>query len=138
MSERNLNIGPVEIMPKVIEAESLKELQDKVKDLGDVWRISDWRLDGYIHRLCKELNVWKYLSTYEYVFVKSIELTFDDGQGRYKTAIIDDPQEIVNYMNGEEALMFDEDGNDYEVKISSSMTVDTNIAKSSFYICRDR
>ena len=136
MSNKNLDLGIVEIMPKPIQIDSLDDLKNKVKEIGDRWEISKWNVANYISSMCKYLGICDYMKSYEYVLTISISCVITDDNGYSRYVMTDEPEEIKNYMEGEEAIMCDNDGEDYN--ISSSMVDHADIVYESFYICRPK
>jgi hypothetical protein len=136
MSNKNLNLGIVEIMPKPIQIDSLDDLKNKVKEIGDGWRVSEWNVAKYISSMCKYLGICDYMKSYEYVLTISVSCVIIDDNGYSISVMTDELEEIKNYIDGGEAIMYDNDGEDYN--ISRSMVDHDDIVYQSFYICRPK
>jgi|688.fasta_scaffold1123396_2 hypothetical protein len=136
MTNKNLNIGLYEIMPNNIKANSLEELKNEVGKLGNGWEISKWNVANYISTMCKYLGICDYMKSYECGLTISISCVITDDNGYSRYVMTDEPEEIKNYMEGEEAIMYDNDGGDYN--ISRSMVDHDDIFYESFYICRPK
>ena len=56
--------------------------------------------------------------------------------GGTKDLIIDDPEEIIKFQNGETAFGYDNSGEEYEVERGSAQLVDWSEEKSVFFLVR--
>ena len=136
MTNKNLNIGLFEIMPNSIKANSIDELKEEVSRLGNGWEVSKGGIANYISSMCKYLGICDYMKSYECGLTISISCVIIDNNGYSRYLMTDEPEEVKNYMDGEKAIMYDDDGEDYS--ISSSMVDHADIVYESFYVCRPK
>jgi hypothetical protein len=136
MSDRNLNIGTFEIMPNTIQVDSLQDLYDEVNKLGDGWGVYSGKIAKYLIKTGKEFSIFGYILTnYEYSLVNLVECVYET-DARFKSISTEEPKDIKDFENGEEVVMYDEDGREYEVSVNDSRIFDVKKEKASFYICR--
>jgi len=138
MSDKNLDLGLVEIMPNTIKAEYYIDLKKAVDQLGGGWELSKYEVSRYLSSMSKELKIREHImGKYSYEFISQIEIIIDNDH-RGKTYMIEDDEEIKNFINGEEAICYDEDGEENEVRKDSSRVLDYEIEKGRYYVCRKK
>jgi hypothetical protein len=137
---KKLNIGSFEILPKDKEysspSEFLNNYSRKTPNSEGII-IADSRLANYLISQFKQLKVGDYLKNYYYTFTTEITIVYDPfGTGNYKEAIIDDPEEVINFQNGEPAMGYDEDGDNEEFFKGAGKIEDWREEKSIFFLVR--
>lgn len=135
-----LNFGNLSILPKTDDKYSYKELvdlyDDKEFNSSGVRRLNRTET-SYLLRSFKELKISKNLENYYYKFVTEIVLIIDTfGIGRYTDAVIDDPNEIAEFLKGEPALGYDRDGEEVEVFRGQGNLTDWSEEYSVFFLAR--
>jgi hypothetical protein len=138
MSDKNLDLGLIEIMPNTIKVEYYIDLKKEVEKLGEGWVLSKYEISRYLFSMTKELKIREYImGKYSYELISQIEVIIDDDH-RGKTYIIDDDDDIKNFINGEEAICYDEDGEENEVRKDSSRVIDYEIGKGRYFVYRKK
>ena len=138
MSDKNLDLGLIEIMPNTIKAEYYIDLKKEVEKLGEGWVLSKYEISRYLFSMSKELKIREHImGKYSYELISQIEVIIDDDH-RGKPYIIDDDDDIKNFINGEEAICYDEDGGENEVRKDSSRVVNYEIEKGRYFVYRNK
>jgi hypothetical protein len=140
MRDKILDLGLVEIMSNTIKAEYYSDLKDEIEKLGEGWEMSVYAISKYLISMSKELKIKEHiLGKYGYEFVSQIEVIIDNDYGYGgKTLIIEEYEDIKKFINGEDAVGYDEDGGEHEVKRGGSNVLDYKIEKGIYFICRKK
>jgi hypothetical protein len=111
---KKLRIGDYELIPINRIFSSFREFLDWSNSLSDGSERSRYKLTRYLFSL-KKIGILKYiLDNYSVTFITDISLEIDKGFG-YKNLIIEDPLSVENFLNGEDAIAYDDMAKEYEV-----------------------
>jgi hypothetical protein len=137
---KNLNLGLIEVIPRKGNYSSYKEfLADYSRETpnSEGIRISDYLESRYLLRELGNLKLNEFLKNYYYSIVTEIVGVVDPfGTGGYKDIIIDDPDEIIKFQNGETAFGYGDSGNEYEVEKGSAQLIHWDESESVFFLVR--
>ncbi len=137
---KSLNIGLIEVLPKKGSYDSYKEfLSDYSRETpnSEGIRIANYNEAQYLLRDLGKLKIKEYIKNYYYSIVTEIVCVIDPfGIGGWRDLIIDDPEEIIKFQNGETAFGYDNSGEEYEVEKGSSQLINWNEEESVFFLVR--
>jgi hypothetical protein len=137
---KSLNIGLIEVLPKKGNYSTYKEfLEDYSRETpnSEGIRIANYKEAQYLLRELGGLKIKDFIKDYYYSIVTEIVGVIDPfGMGGTKDLIIDDPEEIIKFQNGETAFGYDNSGEEYEVERGSAQLVDWSEEKSVFFLVR--
>jgi len=99
-----------------------------------------YAISKYLMSMSKELKIKEHIiGKYGYEFVSQIEVIIDNDYGfGGKTLIIEEDEDIKKFINGEDAIGYDEDGGDLEVRKGGSNVLDYKIEKGIYFIYRKK
>jgi hypothetical protein len=141
MSDKNLDLGLVEIMPNTIKVEYYSDLKKEIEKLDEGWEMSVYAISRYLMSMSKELKIREHIiGKYGYKFISQIEVIYDNDFGG-KTLIIEDNEDIKKFMDEDEkedAIGWDENGNEYEVSRGSSNVLNYEIEKGIYFVYRKK
>lgn len=111
---KKLRIGDYELIPINRIFSSFREFLDWSNSLSDGSEKSGYKLTRYLFSL-KKIGILKYiLDNYSVTLITDVSLEIDKGFG-YKNLIIEDPLSVENFLNGEDAIAYDDMEKEYEV-----------------------
>jgi hypothetical protein len=141
MRDEILDLGLFEIMPNTIKAEYYSDLKKEIEKLGEGWEMSVYAISKYLMSMSKELKIKEHIiGKYGYEFISQIEVIIDNDYGG-KPLIIEDDEDIKKFMDEDEkedAIGWDQNGNDYEVSRFSSNVLHYEIEKGIYFIYRKK
>jgi len=136
---RTLRLGNIELMPIERKLTSYKEFLDWCDGLSDGWRKADYKSAKYIISL-KQLGIFeKIKNNYSVTLPTEIVLQVDDDFGFSRdglSVLIDDPIEIVKFLNGEDAAGIDKDSEEVVINKRDSDIIEWNAETSISFITR--
>jgi hypothetical protein len=136
---RTLRLGNIELMPIEKEFSSYKEFLDWCDGLSDGWKKADYRSAKYIISL-KQLGIFDIIkNNYSVSLVSEIVLQVEDNFGFSRdglSVLIDNPIEIVKFLNGEDALGIDKNGEEIDIKRGDDDIIDWSEETSISFIIR--
>jgi hypothetical protein len=136
---RTLKLGNIELMPIEREFSSYKEFLDWCDGLSDGWKKSNYKASKYIMSLGK-LHIFENIkNNYSVSLVSEIVLQVDDDFGFSRdglSVLIDDPIEIVKFLNGEDAAGIDKDSEGVVINKRDSDIIEWNAETSISFITR--
>jgi len=138
-----LDLGNIEIMSNNNPKISKDFYADFLKDvalIGDGWEVSKYSIASYLIKLSKEYNIQgNILGNYGYTLVSSIDGIMEDMDYRGGASfLIDDPEEIKTFLNGEYAYGLDRDGEEIEISRNSGKIIDWQEEKGIFFVVRKK
>lgn len=136
-----INNGIFELIPKSKEYDNffefLKDYNVETPNSEGV-RYSNYKERNYLIREYNKLGVFEHIKKYGYSFVTEIIINYDPfGNGFYREAIIDDPEEVVKFQNGEGAFGYDSDGGEEEFWKGAGKIEDWTEETNTFFLVRD-
>jgi hypothetical protein len=136
---RTLSLGNIELMPIERKFSSYKEFLDWCSELSDGWKKADYRSVKYIISL-KKLNIFYHIkNNYSVSLVSEIVLQVDDDFGFSReglSVLIDDPIEVVKFLNGEDATGIDKDEEKIVIKRGDDDILEWNAETHISFISR--
>lgn len=136
---RTLRLGNIELMPIEREFSSYKEFLDWCDGLSNEWSRSNYKSAKYIMSLSK-LKIFQNLkNNYSVSLVSEIVLQVEDDFGFSRdglSVLIDDPIEIVKFLDGEDATGIDKDGEEIVIKKGDDDILDWQEETSISFVTR--
>jgi hypothetical protein len=137
---RTLRLGNIELMPIERKLTSYKEFLDWCDGLSDGWRKADYKSAKYIISL-KQLGIFeKIKNNYSVTLPTEIVLQVDDDFGFSRdglSVLIDDPSEVLKFLNHEDAVGLDKDGEEIDIRRGDSHIIDWSSEKSILFVIRE-
>lgn len=135
-----LKLGNIELMPVERKFSSYKEFLDWCDGLSDGWKKSNYKASKYITSL-KELGIFNNIkNNYSVTLPTEIALQVDDDFG-FKmdglSVIIEDPIEIEKFLNHEDSVGLDENGEEIDIRRDNSSIIDWSSEKSILFVIRE-
>lgn len=142
IGKKPLNIGNFEVLPNLKEYSTYLEFLNDYssnKPNKDGVIIADYRKVKYLMQEFKKLGIYRVLEKYYmYTLVSEITVRCDfTGTNGYRDYIIDDPEEIINFQNGEPAIGYNSDGDEDEMIKGSDNVDNWEESKSVFFLIRN-
>jgi hypothetical protein len=139
-SLKSLNIGLIEVLPKEGSYSTYKEFLDtysRETPNSEGIRIANYNEAQYLLRDLGKLKIKEYIKNYYYSIVTEIVCVIDPyGIGGSRDLIIDDPEEIIKFQEGDTAYGYGNSGEQYEVERGSSQLLDWKEEESVFFLVR--
>ena len=137
---RTLRLGNIELMPIERKFSSYKEFLDWCDGLSDGWTKADYKSIKYITSL-KELGIFNNIkNNYSVTLPTEIVLQVDDDFGFSidgLSVIIDDPSEVLKFLNHEDAVGLDKNGEEIDIRRGNSSIIDWSSEKSILFVIRE-
>ena len=137
---RTLRLGNIELMPIERKFSSYKEFLDWCDGLSDGWKKADYKSIKYITSL-KELGIFNNIkNNYSVTLPTEIVLQVDDDFGFSidgLSVIIDDPSEVLKFLNHEDAVGLDKNGEEIDIRRGNSSIIDWSSEKSILFVIRE-
>jgi hypothetical protein len=137
---KTLRLGSIELMPIEIKITSYKKFLDWFDGLSDEWKIADYKSVKYITSL-KELGIFNNIkNNYSVTLPTEIVLQVDDDFGFSRnglSVIIEDPIEVEKFLNHEDAVGFNNDGEGIDIKRGNSSIIDWSSVRSILFVIRE-
>jgi hypothetical protein len=134
---KTLRLGNFEIMPIDREFSTYYDFLLWEETLAGGWRHNNYRLNNYIARSLHQLGVAKFIyDKYSISLVTEIVVVLDTDSSRARDIIIDDPEEVKDFMDGRLATGYDSDGSNYSVNKESAYTLNWEESKTKIILSR--
>jgi hypothetical protein len=137
---KTLRLGHIELMPIGIKLTSYKKFLDWFDGLSDEWKKADYKLVKYITSL-KELGIFKNIeNNYSVTLPTEIVLQVNNDFGFSRdglSVIIDDPSEVEKFLNHEDAVGINGDGEGIDIRRGNSSIIDWSSEKSTLFVIRE-
>ena len=134
---KTLRLGTFEIMSIDREFSTYYDFLLWEETLTGGWVHNNYRLNNYIARSLYQLGVSEGIyDKYSITLVTEIVVVLDTDSSRARDIIIDDPEEIKDFMDGRLATGYDSDGSNYSVNKESSYTLNWEESKSKIILSR--
>jgi hypothetical protein len=134
-----LKLGHIELIPIHRDFSSYKEFLDWTDSLSDGLRKSSYKESKYIMSL-KKLGIFENIkNNYSVSLVSEITLQVDDDFGFSRnglSVLIDDPIEVEKFINGEDAVGYDEDAVAIDLNRDHTKIIDWSGESSILFIVR--
>jgi hypothetical protein len=134
-----LKLGHIELIPIHRDFSSYKEFLDWTDSLSDGLRKSSYKESKYIMSL-KKLGIFENIkNNYSVSLVSEITLQVDDDFGFSRnglSVLIDDPIEVEKFINGEDAVGYDEDAVAIDLNRDHTKIIDWSEESSILFIVR--
>ena len=136
---RTLRLGHIELIPIHRDFSSYKEFLDWADSLSDGLRKSNYKQSKYIISL-KKLGVFDHIkNNYSVTLTSEIVLQVDNDFGfsmNGTSVLIDDPIEVEKFLNSEDAVGYDGNGDEIDLKRGHSKIIDWSEESSILFIIR--
>jgi hypothetical protein len=137
---RTLRLGNIELMPIERQFSSYNEFLDWCDELSDGWKKANYKSAKYIISL-KQLGIFDNIkNNYSVALPTEIVLQVDDDFGFSRdglSVIIDDPSEVLKFLNHEDAVGLDKDGEEIDIRRGDSHIIDWSSEKSILFVIRE-
>ena len=137
---RTLKIANIELMPIEIKFTSYKEFLDWCDVLSDGWKKADYKTSKYIMSL-SELGIFNNIkNNYSVTLPTKIVLQIDDDFGFSRNGLsilIDDPIEVKKFLNNEDAVGLDKNGEEMDIRRGTDSIIDWSSEKSILFVVRE-
>lgn len=137
---KTLRLGNIELMPIERKFSSYKEFLDWCDGLSEGWKKSKYKSAKYIMSLSK-LKIFENIkNNYSVTLPTEIVLQVDDDFGFSRdglSVIIDDPSEVLKFLNHEDAVGLDKNGEEIDIRRGDSHIIDWSSEKSILFIVRE-
>ena len=137
---KTLRLGNIELMPIERKFSSYKEFLDWCDGLSEGWKKSKYKSAKYIMSLSK-LKIFENIkNNYSVTLPTEIVLKVDDEFGFSRdglSVIIDDPSEVLKFLNHEDAVGLDKNGEEIDIRRGDSHIIDWSSEKSILFIVRE-
>jgi hypothetical protein len=134
-----LKLGHIELIPIHRDFSSYKEFLDWTDSLSDGLRKSSYKESKYIMSL-KKLGIFENIkNNYSVSLVSEITLQVEDDFGFSRnglSVLIDDPIEVEKFINGEDAVGYDEDAVAIDLNRDHTKIIDWSGESSILFIVR--
>ena len=137
---RTLRLGNIELMPIERKLTSYNEFLDWCDGLPDGWKKADYKSAKYIISL-KQLGIFDNIkNNYSVTLPTEIVLQVDDDFGFSRnglSVIIDDPSEVLKFLNHEDAVGLDKNGEEIDIRRGDSHIIDWSSEESILFVIRE-
>ena len=136
---KTLRLGNIELIPIHRDFSSYKEFLDWADSLSDGLERANYKQSKYIISL-KKLGVFDHIkNNYSVTLTSEIVLQVDNDFGFSRdglSVIIDDPSEVLKFLNSEDAVGYDGNGDEIDLKRGHSKIIDWSEESSISFIIR--
>jgi hypothetical protein len=136
---KTLRLGNIELIPIHRDFSSYKEFLDWADSLSDGLERANYKQSKYIISL-KKLGVFDHIkNNYSVTLTSEIVLQVDNDFGFSRdglSVIIDDPSEVLKFLNHEDAVGYDGNGDEIDLKRGHSKIIDWSEESSISFIIR--
>ena len=136
---RTLRLGHIELIPIHRDFSSYKEFLDWADSLSDGLERANYKQSKYIISL-KKLGVFDHIkNNYSVTLTSEIVLQVDNDFGfsmNGTSVLIDDPIEVEKFLNSEDAVGYDGNGDEIDLKRGHSKIIDWSEESSILFIIR--
>ena len=136
---RTLRLGNIEFMPIERKFSSYKEFLDWCDGLSDGWKKANYKSAKYIISL-KQLGIFDNIkNNYSVTLPTEIVLQVDDDFGFSRdglSVLIDDPSEVLKFLNHEDAVGLDKNGEEIDIRRGTDSIIDWSSEKSILFVTR--
>lgn len=137
---RTLRLGNIEFMPIERKFSSYKEFLDWCDGLSDGWKKANYKSAKYIISL-KQLGIFDNIkNNYSVTLPTEIVLQVDDDFGFSRdglSVLIDDPSEVLKFLNHEDAVGLDKNGEEIDIRRGTDSIIDWSSEKSILFVTRE-
>ena len=137
---RTLRLGHIELIPIHRDFSSYKEFLDWSDSLSDGLKRANYKQSKYIISL-KKLGVFDHIkNNYSVTLTSEIVLQVDNDFGfsmNGTSVLIDDPIEVEKFLNSEDAVGYDGNGDEIDLKRGHSKIIDWSEESSISFITRE-
>ena len=137
---RTLRLGNIEFMPIERKFSSYKEFLDWCDGLSDGWKKANYKSAKYIISL-KQLRIFDNIkNNYSVTLPTEIVLQVDDDFGFSRdglSVLIDDPSEVLKFLNHEDAVGLDKNGEEIDIRRGTDSIIDWSSEKSILFVTRE-
>ena len=134
-----LKLGHIELIPIHRDFSSYKEFLDWADSLSDGLERANYKQSKYIISL-KKLGVFDHIkNNYSVTLTSEIVLQVDNDFGfsmNGTSVLIDDPIEVEKFLNSEDAVGYDGNGDEIDLKRGHSKIIDWSEESSILFIIR--
>ena len=134
-----LKLGHIELIPIHRDFSSYKEFLDWADSLSDGLERANYKQSKYIISL-KKLGVFDHIkNNYSVTLTSEIVLQVDNDFGlsmNGSSVLIDDPIEVEKFLNSEDAVGYDGNGDEIDLKRGHSKIIDWSEESSISFIIR--
>ena len=134
-----LKLGHIELIPIHRDFSSYKEFLDWSDSLSDGLKRANYKQSKYIISL-KKLGVFNHIkNNYSVTLTSEIVLQVDNDFGfsmNGTSVLIDDPIEVEKFLNSEDAVGYDGNGDEIDLKRGDSKIIDWSGESSISFIIR--
>ena len=134
-----LKLGHIELIPIHRDFSSYKELLDWSDSLSDGLKRANYKESKYIISL-KKLGVFDHIkNNYSVTLTSEIVLQVDNDFGfsmNGTSVLIDDPIEVEKFLNSEDAVGYDGNGDEIDLQRGHSKIIDWSEESSILFIIR--
>ena len=134
-----LKLGHIELIPIHRDFSSYKELLDWSDSLSDGLKRANYKESKYIISL-KKLGFFDHIkNNYSVTLITEIVLQVDNDYGfkmNGSSVLIEDPIEVEKFINSEDAVGYDENGNKIDLKRGGNNIIDWSEESGIFFIIR--
>ena len=134
-----LKLGHIELIPIHRDFSSYKEFLDWSDSLSDGLKRANYKQSKYIISL-KKLGVFDHIkNNYSVTLTSEIVLQVDNDFGlsmNGSSVLIDDPIEVEKFLNSEDAVGYDGNGDEIDLKRGHSKIIDWSEESSISFIIR--
>jgi hypothetical protein len=136
---KTLRLGNIELIPIHRDFSSYKEFLDWADSLSDGLERANYKQSKYIISL-KKLGVFDHIkNNYSVTLTSEIVLQVDNDFGfsmNGTSVLIDDPIEVEKFLNSEDAVGYDGNGDEIDLKRGHSKIIDWSEESSISFIIR--
>jgi len=136
---RTLRLGHIELIPIHRDFSSYKEFLDWSDSLSDGLKRANYKQSKYIISL-KKLGVFDHIkNNYSVTLTSEIVLQVDNDFGlsmNGSSVLIDDPIEVEKFLNSEDAVGYDGNGDEIDLQRGHSKIIDWSEESSILFIIR--
>ena len=138
MKIKPINLGLIELHPFPKKYKDRYGIQ-LMKDLeGSDLKLAYYKEKKYILSLDKDFSLCLE-KNYSESFITSIVVTYDNGEGRYYDIIIDDPEELERFLDGDGVCYgYSEENGEHEVNRNSGYMVDWKAEKTIVFLVKNK
>lgn len=134
-----IKLGHIELIPIHRDFSSYKEFLDWSDSLSDGLKRANYKQSKYIISL-KKLGVFNHIkNNYSVTLTSEIVLQVDNDFGfsmNGTSVLIDDPIEVEKFLNSEDAVGYDGNGDEIDLKRGDSKIIDWSEESSISFIIR--
>ena len=136
---KTLKLGHIELIPIHRDFSSYKEFLDWSDSLSDGLKRANYKQSKYIISL-KKLGVFDHIkNNYSVTLTSEIVLQVDNDFGlsmNGSSVLIDDPIEVEKFLNSEDAVGYDGNGDEIDLQRGHSKIIDWSEESSILFIIR--